>query len=200
MSEPWVNIGWRIAGSLRPLFRVLGDEAKGRILTTVGGLVKRDVQAAARGKGWPRLGPAIAQATSYQMHGVSGVEVGTAHPVARIRQMGGPIAAPGKGPGAKPAQYLTIPVAEAAKGHSAGEMRHLGWMTYVVKSRSGRSQAVIMGIRTRRGRVGARAAEPVPLFVLKKQVRHPADPWFPREETVFRRINQAVAFATGVRW
>ena len=171
---------------------MLDEGAKARILTHVGGLVKRDVQAAARGKGWKHLGPAIAQATSYQLHGSSGVEVGTAHPVARIRQLGGPISAPGKGPGAKQAQYLTIPVAPAAKGHSAGEMKHLGWSTFLVKSGAG--NLVILGRRKGKGK----ASTVVPLFVLKKSVRHPADPWFPQEEMLFRRVQQAVKFVTGV--
>src|SRR5574343_1672028 len=132
MAQPWIQLGWKVTGSLRPLFVTLDDPQKVRFLTELGARVKNDVSMAARAKPWRKLGHQIANKTAYQVHGATSVEVGSTHEVAGIRETGGPISAPGKRPGATGASMLTIPVADVAKGKSVGDLRKRGWVIFRV--------------------------------------------------------------------
>lgn len=183
----WVDLTWRIQGTLRLLFRKLDGSARRRLLTTIGALVAEDARRGARGKGWKRLGPEIADSVSYRQQGDTGVEVGAAHAAAAMRQFGGRIRAPGKGPGAKKAAWLTIPVkGSPAEGHWAGEMPHFGWRLFRIQGAKG---PVLMGTK---GKGPGRQTRP--MFALRKEVPHPASPWFPSEGQIFRRISEAVRY------
>jgi len=199
MALPLVNISWRINGTLRPLFASLDAAGRVRMLQRIGGAVRHEVQGAARAKPWRKLGNEFAGKTSFQVHGSSSVEVGTSHALGRIRQEGGEITAPGKGPLAKGAPMLTIPVHDAAKGLFVGQLRKRGWTIFAIPRKPAPAR-FLLGYRGRSGgkrRKGQPAPRAELLYVLKKSVYHPADPWFPTDEAVFRAVRSAIAFAGG---
>jgi len=201
MALPLANISWRVSGTLRPLFRQLDPAGRTKLLDRIGFNVLQDVKAAAIAK-WPKLGYAFAEEASYNVHGAASVEVGTSHVAAGIRQTGGPISAPGKGPGATGARMLTIPVAPEAKGKTAGQLRKAGWTIFAIPGKPAPARFLLgyrlKASRCKRKRKG-KATRPTAqlLYVLKKSVYHPADPWFPSEDRLFRSVSQAVAFALG---
>lgn len=91
------------------------------------------------------------------------------HPAASIRQYGGLITA-------KRSNYLTIPVGDA-EGKTVGEMKRNGYRIFKINN-------VLLG---KRGNGKAQL-----LFILKKQVRHPADPWLPQDRQLFLTAEQAL--------
>lgn len=181
MSETPDNlcrINWRIGGSLANAFAKFSDDAARRFLLGLGGDVQEDARANLQGKGWKRLGPAIAQTLNTQVSGRK-LEVGASHAVAGIRHFGGKISAPGQGPLAKQRQALTIPLrGSPAEGQTAGDMRQGGWTLFRPKG-----TRVLMGSRGK--------GDAVPLFALAKSVNHPASPWFPTFEQITGRMEGA---------
>ena len=199
--ENLCRINWRMSGDLRKLFKAFSDEAAQRTLRAAGGGIIHDAQNNLAAKGWRGLGTAIRSSLNQQVQG-RGLEVGASHAAAGMRHFGGTISAPGKGPGAVPAKMLTIPIANEAKGENTRSLRLKGWTIFLPKG-----TRVLMG--TKPGMAikvrGKGAINPetgrrkslhmgwtaIPLFVLKKSVRHPASPWFPTSPQITTRIEEA---------
>lgn len=126
----------------------------------------------AMAKGGRRLWRAIARSVEVREQTLDGVSVSATHPAAAQKQFGGVIEAPGKGPWAKGAGALTIPIpGTRAEGRMAGEFGEL-----VLIQRSGGKAPLL--VKPAKGR-----ADFEPLFVLVKRTRRQsADPWWPSQE------------------
>ena len=131
----------------------------------------------ARSKGGRKFWNDLAGSIRLRSIGPAGAEVYSAHPAAAQKQFGGVIEAPGKGPGATGARFLTIPLrGSAAVGKTVGDFKEGGSKLFVLGKRDdagGRG-----GILARIGAGGAVE----PLFILCKRTKpQRAEPWFPNE-------------------
>ncbi len=100
---------------------------------------------------------------------------GATHPAAAIRQFGGTISAPGQDSLATGAKYLSIPVSDRAKGKSPKQFPDL---FFVMASGGGKY-------------LFDAAHEGELMYVLKKSVTHPADPWVPSESQIGKDLRKA---------
>lgn len=131
---------------------------------------------------WPSIAAAVFTSVSDK-----GAEIFCTHVAGRIKHEGGTVSAPGRGPGAKGAQALTIPIHEAAKGKSAGELRGEGYDIFRPKGTN------ILATE--------KDGELIPLYALVKSVKLPPEPWWPDDtfvmetgrkevERTLRKINE----------
>ncbi len=136
--------------------------------------MKRSLSDAARAKGGKSFWATVAQSVTGESDANSAI-VGATHPAAAIRQFGGTISAPGQGPGATGAKYLSIPVSDRARGKSPREFNNL----FFVMAKGG-------------GKYLFDAAhEGALMYVLKKSVNHPADPWIPSDPKIEKDLQGA---------
>jgi len=208
-----IDVVIRADGTVGELLPMLTPPARRRVLGAIGFRVAKDAKANARAKGGKSFWASIARSVSYQVD-PDAVTIGASHVAGGFKETGGTIRAPGKGPFAKGAKWLTIPISNISKGKSVGELRskykifRLGKkgpaedgdiLATVVKHSGGgakwRKQARKAGFlvpsgqsKTGRQQYGVL----IPLFVLKKQVTQRADPWFPKAPAVFRAIDAAL--------
>jgi phage gpG-like protein len=119
--------------------------------------MERSLKDSAEAKGGRKFWRELANSVSGESDADSAI-IGATHPAAAIRQYGGTISAPGKGPGATGAKFLAIPVYPAAEGKSPREINGLFRVAnYLIKDLA--------------------SGETELFYVLKKSVEHPADPW-----------------------
>lgn len=159
---------------------------KAQVLDRIGGEVANEARNNAYfrpGRSfWREMGDSV----SMQKKGQS-VIVGAAHEAAAQKQFGGPIAAPGKGPGAAGAKALTIPLGEARENRWNVDKAAMKFNLFPVKSGGKR---FLFG--TLRNRSKKASAEAQPLFLLKKRVLQKADPWFPEGGQLERAIARGI--------
>lgn len=162
------------------LLSKLSPAGRMAILRRVGFLVARDAKTNARamhnkarhpskrgGGFWAKIAQSVSfEATEDQ------VTIGAAHEAAMQKEKGGKISAPGKGPGAKGARFLTIPINDKARGYSVGELAG--------KYEFFRVRDMICAMVD--GHVE-------PFYLLRKSVFQKAQPWFPTQAQVFADIN-----------
>jgi len=121
-------------------------------------------------------------ADSIQVHEEPGaVVIGATHVAAGIKHFGGRVEAPGKGRGSLHRKALAIPV---------GLARANRWDTDAAQM-AGYSLFRPKGTSILLGKKGRRKAEP--LFVLRKAVQLPADPYWPTDEELEGIARQAMA-------
>jgi hypothetical protein len=164
---------------LQDFFAVIDPKRRKPIMAKIGYMVAREAKANARAKGG-KFWADIAGSVSYQAT-ENEVVVGASHEASAHKHFGGWIEAPGKGPGAKKAKALTIPISPIAKGHSAGEL--------ATQFNLFRVKDILFG------HLKSGEGEAIPLFVLKKRVFHRASPWFPTNRQVFKAIDTVLDFA-----
>ena len=180
--ENLCRINWRMSGDLRALFKTFSDNDAQAALRTAGHGIIQDAEKNLAAKGWHGLGDAIRRDLNTQINGRT-LEVGSSHPAAGMRHLGGTISAPGKSPLASRAEWLTIPVPGPAKGNTARDMRIKGWKLFrIISTKTG--FPVLMGSRGK----GTKAR---PLFAMRKEVTHPKSPWFPTFRQITTRIEEA---------
>jgi hypothetical protein len=114
------------------------------------------------------------------------VIVGSVHEAAAQKQFGGPIEAPGKGPGALGAKALTIPLGEARENRWNTRDAKEKFNLFLVKSNG---KSILFGSLKSRSK---KKREAHPLFLLKKRVMQQADPWFPEGEQLKRAISRGI--------
>ena len=131
------------------------------LFATIRMTMERSLKDSARAKGGRRFWNDLANTVSGESDADSAI-AGATHPAAAIREFGGTISAPGKGPGATGAKYLAIPVHPAAEGKSPREINDLFCVANYLLKDLGNGDAELF-------------------YVLKKSVEHPADPWLPSE-------------------
>jgi hypothetical protein len=200
-------------GELAKLLPLLSPEASRRVMEAVGYRIKLVAQANARAKGGRRFWAGIASSISYQTMS-DGVTVGASHVAAAQKHFGGTISAPGRGPLAKGAKFLTIPISPIAQGFSVGELADKyrifrlgrrgpaqdGDILATVKKVSGgtaawRKEAKKTGFLQAAGRSRSGKQQYgvlVPLYVLKTEVTQSPDPWWPTDAQVFQSIDEAL--------
>ena len=100
----------------------------------------------------------------------NGISVGATHTAAGHKHTGGMISAPGRKPGSRNAQHLTIPIDDEAKGKNVNDFRKQDLL--FLKSRKGNK---IIFKKLSNGDIK-------PLYVLKKAVSQRPEPWFPFEK------------------
>lgn len=141
---------------------------------------KAKAQRNALTKGGRRLWREIARSVNVAEVSTAGARILTTHPAAAQKQFGGPISAPGKGPWAKGAQSLAIPLSGSpAEGRMPGEFKGL----FRIPGTNVLAQAI--GARGSRGlRI---------LFALVKRTKpQKASPWWP-ETAVVNRLGVKLA-------
>jgi hypothetical protein len=176
------RINWRMGGDLRAVFATFSDESKRKVLDTAGALILADAQKAIAAKGWGHFGEGIRNSLTATRAGET-MEVGSDHVAAGMRHFGGTISAPGQSPVAKKRAWLTIPVrGSPAKGKTYTDLKLGGWKFFRIISRKS-GFPVLMGYQGK--------AKPQPLFALRKQVTHPASPWFPTYAQITGRVTEA---------
>lgn len=136
--------------------------------------VALQAQRNALAKGGRRFWRALARSVNVRQVSPAGVEVASDHVAAAQKQFGGPIEAPGKGPGSHNAKFLTIPIpGSSAEGRMAGEFGNL-FVLGKQDDPNGRG-----GVLARAGAGG----EVEPLFILVRRTKpQRPDPWFPDEK------------------
>lgn len=150
--------------AIRKLFPILGT------------LLVRDAKAGAREKIGGNFGQQIAQSVRYEDR-QNTLTVGATHPVAKHKHFGGTITAPGKGPGAKGAKALTIPISERAKGKTARQFNN----TFIL-ARPGKNAIIMQTVN----------GVALPLFVLVKSVTQRGVHWFPEGRRVEKNMRRAM--------
>lgn len=129
---------------------------------------------------WRGMGDSV----STQKRGKSFI-VGATHEAAAQKQFGGPISAPGKGPGALGAKSLTIPLGEARENRWNTRDAKEKFNLFLVKSNG---KSILFGnLKT-----GKKKQDAQPLFLLKKRVMQQADPWFPEGGQLERAISRGI--------
>jgi len=143
-----------------------------------GQAVARQARTNARAKGGRRFWREIAMSTQVQSVGTAAVSVHSTHIAAAQKQYGGDISAPGKGPGAKPARALTIPIGEArGTGKTAREYEMGGRDLFVLKTdKTDPDKIGILGYSV--------GDEFHALFALRRRVTQAPEPWFPQQDTI----------------
>ena len=149
--------------------RVASAQGRALLLAAVGESVamaaRRSAMSHSRGG---QFWPSIANSVSFQNPGGDRLRVGATHYAAAQKQFGGVIRAPGSGPGSRHAKALTIPLGEARRNAwDAADAEDAGYRLF-------REGDTLFG---RRGKT--KRAKAVPLFLLRRQVRQKAEPWFP---------------------
>lgn len=156
-----------------------------KVLERVGGEVANE----ARNNAYSRPGRSfwrnIGNSVSMQKKGQS-VIVGSVHEAAAQKQFGGPIEAPGKGPGALGAKALTIPLGEARDNRWNTRDAKEKFNLFLVKSNG---KSILFGSLKSRSK---KKREAQPLFLLKKRVMQQADPWFPEGGQLERAISRGI--------
>lgn len=136
-----------------------------QLFAVIRATMERSLKDAAIAKGGRSFWRDVADSVTGESDADSAI-VGATHPAAAIRQYGGTISAPGKGPLSTGADNLSIPVHPAAEGKSPREINNL----FLAVRKDG---AMFLFCRI---------GDDTELFyVLKKSVEHPADPWLPSE-------------------
>ena len=151
----------------KPLFQSLRTVFQKNLSTAL----TEEFQKNARAKGGRSLWKDIADGLKPATTG-NAAQVTSLHPAASIRQWGGIIRAKNK-------PWLTIPTGSEAKGKTASQMRGQGWLIFRIPGKDG---GYLLGTRGKGGKA-------VLLFTLRKQVQHPADPWMPNDQQIFRTID-----------
>ena len=188
----YVAINWRVQGDLRKTMRKFGPEALADFLRRAGDTIANDARGNLMAKGWKRLGHAMRESINWQVNG-STLEVGSTHVAAAMREYGGRISAPGRGPRSRHRKMLTIPIrGSPAYGKSVDDMEAAGWIIFRPKG-----TRVLMGVRqgARSTKKNPTRGQAVALFALAKSVPHPASPWFPTFAQITARLNEAAAKA-----
>lgn len=176
----------QVNGALLALAGRLGPRSLQRFLLQWGVGTKAKAQRNAMSKGGRRLWREIARSVAVDEVSASGVRVRSTHPAAAQKQYGGAISAPGKGPWAKGAASLAIPLSGSpAEGRMPGEFKGLfrlpGTNVLAMKATS--------AFRDRSGRYVKRdKANPiVAMFVIVKRTKEQrAYPWWPEAAFVNR--------------
>jgi len=159
-----------------PLFQrlalALSPSRQSRLMLQWGAYTANEARKNALAKGGRRLWRAIARSVMVEKVGARGdVAVRAYHIAAAQKQFGGSISAPGKGPGSKGAEALTIPIADEAEGRMASEFDPLG----IFRPKGTNVLAI------NRGGVLEN------LFALVKSTEEQkADPWWPTEDDTLR--------------
>ena len=157
--------------------RMFVRAARKTLFPLIGTLISREAKRGARQKVGGGFGNDIANSVSYSTTG-NRLTVGASHFAASHKNFGGTITAPGKGPGAKGAKALTIPLTEAARGKSARQFNN----TFLLV-RPGRNTIIMQS-------VGDGAARP--LFVLVTSVTQKGTHWFPGRAKQEKIVAQAI--------
>ena len=177
MSAGFVIAQDQLTPVIKRLAEKLTPSQQHVFLLAWGGNIQDRAYRHARSKGGRHLWKDIANSVHLRSIGPSGVEIFSDHVAAAQKQFGGVIEAPGKGPGATGARFLTIPLrGSAAEGKTVGDFKTGGSKLFVLGKRDdagGRG-----GILARLGAGGAVE----PLFILCKRTKpQRAEPWFPNE-------------------
>jgi hypothetical protein len=144
------------------------------LFATIRATMDRALKDSARSKGGKSFWKDLANTITGESDADSAI-VGATHPAAAIRQFGGTISAPGKGPLSTGAKYLSIPVSPKSRGKSPREFNDL----FFVMTKGG-------------GKYLFSAAHGGEIFyVLKKSVKHPVDPWVPEENKRAEQLRAA---------
>lgn len=157
------------------------------ILECVGQSVENAARQGALAKGGRSFWYEVANSISHQMNATGDtMTVGASHVAAGIKQTGGVIKAPGQGEGSLHRKALTIPVGIARENRwDTDEAESAGYEIF----RNGDTLFGQLRQRAKKKRKGAAETSAIPLFILRKAVNSPADPWFPTGD----KLNQAVA-------
>lgn len=178
--------GTQLDRTLSALAIRLGPRKLSAFLLQWGVGTKAKAQTNAIAKGGRRLWREIARSVAVDQVSNDGVRVRATHPAAGHKHKGGPIEAPGKGPWAKGAQSLAIPLSGSpAEGRMPGEFKGMfrlpGTNVLAIKATN--------AMRDRSGRYIRRdKANPiVAMFVLVKKTKpQRANPWWPENAYVNR--------------
>ena len=181
MSE--VSVEMRHANLV--ISKITKSLSNAKVLERVGGEIANEAQNNAYSRPGRSFWRNIGKSVSMQKKGQS-VIVGAAHEAAAQKQFGGPIEAPGKGPGAVGAKSLTIPLGEAKENRWNVDKASMKFNIFLVKSRGKRLLFGTLKSRTKKN------AEAQPLFLLKKRVMQQADPWFPEGSQLERAISRGI--------
>jgi len=156
----------------------LAPEQQQGFLLAWGRAVAVQAQRNALAKGGRRLWRDLARSVNVRTLGPDGVEVFSSHVAAAQKQFGGPIEAPGKGPGSHGASMLTIPIrGSRAEGKTVAEFEAGGDKLFVLGKQDGERGGILCA-------TGADGA-PEHLFILTKRTKpQRAQPWFPDDKTI----------------
>ena len=157
-----------------------------KVLERVGGEVANEARNNAYSRPGRSFWRSMGDSVSMQKTGKSVVVVGATHEAAAQKQFGGPIEAPGKGPGALGAKALTIPLGEARENRWNTRDAKEKFNLFPVKSNG---KSLLFGTLKSRSKKNAEAQ---PLFLLKKRVMQQADPWFPEGGQLERAISRGI--------
>ena len=135
--------------------------------------IKLQTQKAAIDQGGKTLWKDIAKSLETQSTSSSS-KLTAKHPAALIRDTGGTIYAN--------KSWLTIPMNEA-EGKSVKQMKSSGWTIFRIPGPGG---GYLLGKRGKKGRTAL-------LFALRRSVKHPATHWIPRENQLFKTVEQVFA-------
>ena len=158
-----------------PLKTILGHlektSEKRELFAVIRTTMERSLKDSAEAKGGRSFWRELAGTVTGESDEDSAI-VGATHPAAAIRQEGGTISAPGKGPMSTGAKFLAIPVHPQAEGKSPREINGLFRVAnYLIKDLAG--------------------GETELFYVLKKSVEHPADPWLPSDSETASELRAA---------
>ncbi len=130
----------------------------------------------ARAKGGRKFWRAIAQSIRVSEASASSIQVAAYHVAAAMKQFGGDISAPGRGPGSKNAEALSIPISAESEGTAPSEWS--GKDLFVLPGKG--AFAGILGYSDGTGADRTFHA----LFLLRKAVTMKADKWWPEEREI----------------
>lgn len=184
---PLINIEAAEDSATAQIIAIGASQQVRHILQCVGQSVENAARSSAVSKGGRSFWYAVANSISHQLDAAGdAVIVGASHVAAGIKQTGGIIKAPGHGEGALGAEALTIPVGIARENRwDTDEAEAAGYELFC-------AVGMLFGRLRTNGKKKKRkgdAPDSIPLFVLRKSVNAPADPWFPTGDA----LNKAIA-------
>lgn len=139
-------------------------------------------RANARARRWREI-PRTVQLSAVNP-AASSITVESRHVAAAQRHYGGWIEAPGKGPYARHARLLTIPVSDYAKGKTRFEVEQRFGQLYLINT----GKQLVLAT-AQKGRKGAKGGLDVH-FVLKQRVYQRPQPWWPSEGDALRMAEE----------
>ncbi|MDD5484068.1 MAG: hypothetical protein PHP98_10560 [Kiritimatiellae bacterium] len=150
------------------------ERERRQLFATIRMTTERSLKDSAIAKGGRHFWRDLADSVTGESDADSAI-VGATHPAAAIRQYGGTISAPGKGPLSTGAKYLAIPISDKARGKSPREFQDL----FFVMAKGG-GKYLFSAINN--GEI---------FYILKKSVEHPADPWLPSDNKIAEELRAA---------
>lgn len=186
-----MNMAEALKVSITSQMPILDKAQRTYLLNQIGERVKKKIVENARRKSkGGNFWDSIANETNSKPSDGDSVVVGNSHPVARHKEVGGWIRAPGKGPGAltPPRKWLTIPVGKAKEEQKKSSDYEPGTTVF---RRVNNQLALIFEVKSwKTATKGKNKGKQVPdelgdlLFVCKKAVYQKPEHWFPTEAEV----------------